>query len=253
MKTLILFAYNNRANIFDENLDFFLNFGVFESELCDFCIVVSGISTKSISLKVKNMRILERDNKYGDFGAWGHALENYNITNYGNFIFLNDTCRGPYIQGTCSVDMWPQLFLSGINDQCKLVGPTKNTMFADHIQSYAFGCDKIALDLLIKHKIFSPVLDYPAKKQEFILKHEVEMSQIILKNGYTLKSFFKSHSSCPIILSPWQVMFIKANMSMRFDKSEIQNSLPHSSPQRVQKFQEKKENKLIVARKLLKK
>lgn len=267
MKFLIVFAYCKRARIFDENLMFFLQNAVFESALYNFYIVISGDSNiiaevKNIENKFSNVKILYRENRFGDFGAWGYALRAVDLTMYEKFIFLNDTCRGPYVQGTCSLDMWPKIFLSNVNERCKLVGPTKNNMIADHIQSYAFGCDKLALDLLIGNDIFNPTIEYHARKQEFIVKHEVGMSQIILRNNYHIEAFFKGDGNSPyylpIILSPFEIMFIKTNIQIRIDRRQLYSALPSFNPLQFKKTaitteKNETERKLIVARKYLKK
>jgi len=229
MKTLVLFAYNDRNALYDENLTFFHTFGVFESDWCDFCIILSGRTKKKFD-ETSNLRIIYRENDAGDFGAWGSALKTYDLDAYDRFIFLNDTSRGPYVQGSCKISMWPKLFTSKIDEKCKLVGPTKNNVVADHIQSYAFACDKIALDILMEDGIFAPKLEYPRQKWDFIVRHEVGMSRLLVSKGYTFEAFFRGDGITPyygsIVISPFEVMFIKANMPMRFDKRQTEHPLP---------------------------
>ena len=229
MKTLILYAYNDRASLYDANLFFFLTHGVFESDHNDFCIIISGFSKKQIN-ETTNLRVLHRENKKGDFGAWGDALKLYNLADYDRFIFINDTSRGPYVQGTCNIKMWPELFTSRLNDRCKLVGPTQNSVIANHIQSYAFACDSVALKILMDDGIFTPTFEYPVQKMEFIVRHEVGMSRLLVDKGYTFEAFFRGDGITPyfgsLILSPFEIMFVKANMPMRFDKRQMENATP---------------------------
>lgn len=259
MKTLILFAYNERLSIFDDNLRFFIEFGVFESDLYDFCIVVSGPVQQLPTKKVKNMQILERNNEKGDFGAWGDGLKLYNLDSYDKFIFLNDTSRGPYVQGTCPVEMWPQLFTCMLDDRCKLVGPTQNSMIEEHIQSYAFACDITALKILMDDRIFAPTLQYPLQKNQFIIRHEIGMSRLLISKGFTFKSFFKGNGLTPyfglITISPFEIMFIKANMPMKFDKRQIENATPGWNSVHRPCLSTKKTNEkvLIVSRRSLQK
>lgn len=233
-QTLVLFAYNERDALFTSNLHYFLNNGVFESEQCDFCIIVNGESSQTIAGNVgANCCVLHRANRHGDFGAWGFALDTLG-TDYESFIFLNDTARGPYVPGWAARSDWVRHFTRRLSDACKLVGPTKNSMIAEHLQSYAFALDKTALELLLKERIFHPSLHYPAQKMQFIVAHEVRMSKLLRDAGFCVEQFYyppPGHGLTPYFtgtpLSPFEVMFVKTNTGMHFDQRQL--SVGHES------------------------
>lgn len=94
----------------------------------------------------------------------------------------------------------------------------------------AFATDNIGLQLLIKHNIFNldnNIKIYKTKgKREFIMNFEIEMSGVIMKNGYEISSFMQSDNYYKklkygdihhtnkyfgITVNPVEIMFIKNN------------------------------------------
>lgn len=225
-KTLCIFAYNDRNQSFTDNLKYFLQNGLFESANITFCIVVSGASTTIQFPKQDNLHVLRRENRHGDFGAWGYALDQLG-TGFDYFIFLNDTCRGPYIPHWAPRSDWVQFFCKRLDARCKLIGPTKNSLLGSHVQSYAFATDHIGLSILLEQKIFHPTLHYPAQKGEFIVQHEVRASKLLLEKGYEIAEFYNGNGgSSPYMafhfhLSPFEVMYVKTNTLAQFDQRQI--------------------------------
>ena len=142
------------------------------------------------------------------------------------------------------------VLLNLLSNEIKLVGPTinksniyidKNTNVPKHIQSMSFATDIIGLKLLIKNKILDEKNNIKVFKNEgktaFIHKFEVNMSKIIMDNGYNITSFNQSENNkidlkhndihfenkyFGITLNPIEIMFIKNN-SNRINNKELTN------------------------------
>jgi hypothetical protein len=229
MKTLVLYAYNERGQTFTSNLRYFLDNGVFAQQPdVTYCIVVSGASSQPIERP--GVEVLRRANEGGDFGAWGYGLEKMGAAgDYDYFIFLNDTARGPYVPAWAERSEWTRFFTMRLNDKCRLVGPTKNSMISEHLQSYAFAMRRDTMQLLRDEGIFAPRLDYKTQKSDFIVAHEIRMSSLLLRAGYEVGEFFQrsngASTTTPYFsratLSPFEVMFVKTNVFMRFDERQL--------------------------------
>jgi hypothetical protein len=139
---------------------------------------------------------LFRENTGLDFGAWGHVLFTEDdegillYTKYKHFIFINSTVYGPYMPSYCSRNDWPQLFISKLNNNVKLVGLSINKYGLrgepnPHVQSMVMATDRIGLDIAIKHKIFTKV-SIQKNKHSIITQKEVWLSRLILQAGYNI-------------------------------------------------------------------
>ena len=137
------------------------------------------------------------------------------------------------------------MFLKDIDDEVKMVGPTwfihsydkwlqeglkiprgKNT----HIQTYCFGVDREALNLLLEYNMFNSI---GKNKTEIIEYNEIGCSQLLLNNGYKLKPFQLSQFSTDehidinyndayfgTTINPLEIMFIKTN---RINNQTVKN------------------------------
>jgi len=191
-KHLIIYSYFEKLDS-KENLNFFIKNGIFEHEDYQFLIVVNGENFGIDLPEYKNVKLLYRENKGFDFGGWGFGLKNTNIRVYDYFIFLNSTCVGPFLPRYIPQELyWTDLFVSKIDNDIKLCGPTINYLPTNpnrskHIQSYAFGTDIIGLELLIKNGIFDP--DENINRKNVIENHELGMSDVLLSNNFKIYSF----------------------------------------------------------------
>lgn len=254
-KTLCLYAFNERDALFNTNLMYFIRNGVFASPDVVFCVIISGVSKINID-KQENITVLKRANEKGDFGAWGYGLEKMG-TNFDYFIFLNDTCRGPYIPNWSPRSEWVKYFTMKLDDKCKLIGPTKNDLYGEHLQSYAFAMNKETMQMLFDEKIFHPTLNYKTQKMEFIVQHEVGMSKLLLSKGFQVGEFFNGFGRSPyfrdVLFSPFEVMFVKTNFFKRFDQRQIAIGGGEPIPNQVQRQAGGGGNIKVVARSVLRK
>lgn len=239
MKTLITFVHFHKDNdsLPKENLDFFIKLGLIDSTDHHFNFVINSKTGGDQIPNKKNISIIKGHNKGYDFGAYKQSVESVNIEQFDRFVFINDTCRGPFLPTYIPKSItWVDMFLKDINEKIKIVGPTWfNTDYEQwvcdslkvpigqikHIQSYCFGMDANCLKLLLKNKKFNtegkPVLD-------IIKYHEIGISQFIINQGYDIKPFELSALSnlehpdinypnkySGTTINPLEIMFIKTN------------------------------------------
>ena len=238
MRYLVLFTYYE-TNASKLNLYFFLKNGVFRSNMITYIFIIKGNKLSVKIPKFNNVIVQKTLNEGYDFGGWSDGLKLVNLDNYDRFIFLNDTVRGPFLPTYLNKKDWVRHFTAFINIKVKLVGSTinRNKIYFrkiknDHIQSMSFATDKIGLDLLIKNNIFNKKLCIDKMKESkwnYISEFEIRMSEIILSNGYNIKSL----QFCEIkvdpqhllfynwtTINPLEIMFIKTN---RINNKIVQN------------------------------
>ena len=228
-KILIIYAYYEKNIIYKNNIEFFLQHGIYDE--CDYIFVINGFHSVTFPIK-SNIIIIERENLDYDFGAYSNALKISNISNYDYFIFLNTSVRGPFIPKYISIK-WYQPFINMIKNDIKLVGTTINILNIDHsshsdifekitgfkrphthVQTQFFAMDKECISFLISKNIFEkPEVDYK-NMTEFIALKEIMMSQLVLKNGWNI--------SC--IIPEYQ------NIDYRIIKNDINNTSFNCDP-----------------------
>jgi len=239
-KTLITFVYFERADkyqLYFDNLNFFQKIGVIPNENYHFNFVIHGQSALKHIVSQHNVSIINGHNKGYDFGGYKQSIDSICIDEFDYFIFINDTCRGPFIPDYIPSEItWVDMFLNKINNKVKIVGPTSWTADGSdytrkilkspdkqnkHIQSYCFGVDRIALKILLDNQKFDSI---GKNRDEVVLDHEIGCSQCLIRNGYEIESFQlskfgnKSHESVNKIgryfgttINPLEIMFTKTN------------------------------------------
>ena len=238
MKTLITFVHFNRPNnsLYRNNLDFFSKVGLTESLDHQFNFIINSKTGGENIPRGKNISVIQGHNKNQDWGAYQQSIYSSEIKEYDFFIFINDTCRGPFIPNYIPDDItWVELFLHKLNEKVKMVGPTwfnadecpwvKNNLKnvengkLAHIQSYCFGVDKKAMTLLLENNKF----DVIGKSWEDLVRdHEIGSSQLLLEKGYQIQPFqlsqyspeknrdiSQSNKYFGININPLEVMFFK--------------------------------------------
>lgn len=228
MKTLITFVHfkNDWSKV---NLDFFLKLGLTNSPEHHFNFVINSPSGGENIPIQDNISIIKGHNEGHDFGGYKQSLESVNINDFDRFIFINDTCRGPFLPEYLPFETWVDIIGNLFTDKIKLVGSTWN--FADaqnivkidnlHIQSYFFATDLQGLSLLLSGGIFNTK---NKAKTQIIKEHEIGMSRLLLKSGFKIKplqlsqhNVEKSRDICyngryyGTTINPLEVMFIKTN------------------------------------------
>lgn len=205
MKTAVLYATHCKT----ESLEYFLKNGYIETTGVDyyFCIndptlELSTYIDSIVTRKLQNIYVHNGENIGLDFGAWSEVLFKYDIASkYDYFIFLNNTCTGPFLPVYIEKN-WIDIVTEQLTSDVKLVGSTINYYYGNpHIQSYFFCTDKCGLNITIKSEIFSKSIREKYKnvnssdiniKCKLICDHEIRLSQVILDAGYNIKCFAKA-------------------------------------------------------------
>lgn len=238
MKTAIIYnSYNN-----NENTDFFIRNGVFESEKYYYYFIINDKGLR-YHVDKKNHKQINRENTGIDFGAYSFFVNKYEKTllkEYDYFIFINQTVIGPIFPVWFKGEQnWPDIFTSMIDDDTKLSGISIGYFPSPHIQSMFFCTDRIGLKILIDNNIFDEF--EKMTKEEIIKNREVSMSQTIISHGYNIKCLLKADQNIdfrknplPTHKDPWwhghylgktphpyETLFTKTNTEKRFDFAEI--------------------------------
>jgi hypothetical protein len=115
---LILYAYSESESG-RMNLNFFIEHGLHAA--ADFVFIFNGeTDAHELVPDRPNIRIVQRENKCYDIGAYGEILQKDDLYKpYKKFIMLNASIRGPFVpywSGRC----WSDLYLNKITDEVKV-------------------------------------------------------------------------------------------------------------------------------------
>jgi hypothetical protein len=201
MRTLILYAYFETPDA-ARNLSFFCRHGISPYRDRQHVVIINGAcSIENQIPRFENVLILRRPNTGFDFGAWAHALRSLPIEQFDYFFFLNSSVTGPFMPAYQDSACWPEVFTSRLDDKIKLTGITINVYGGDPIvQSMFLATDRVGLELLIRHKIFTGN-DTDATKEAVIFGREIPSSKIILDAGFSVDCLASSHGgrSMPLL------------------------------------------------------
>ena len=154
-KYVCLYAYYEKNDIYKENLIYFLNNGILDH--VDYYIIINGDSTVDIPIR-NNIKIIKRENKGFDFGAWSHCIHNYIKKQYDYYIFINTSVKGPYLTEEDKQNniTWLDKFLVLFNNKdIKMVGTSIN-IFLTQLEKYKnnYGYDPPYTNNVFYFKLF---------------------------------------------------------------------------------------------------
>lgn len=177
MKTLVIYVFHQ----FNQNVEFFLKFGVFQDPSTDFLFVINSL-TEKIPQPPPYARVVNRENVGHDFGGWSHGLFlDDNHKKYQSFVLLNSTVRGPFLPVWDDGQKWTKHFLDLLSESVALAGTTIGIYkMQPHVQSMLLAFDQRALEIGISSGIFTqkPV---QLPKDQVIIQKEVGFSTAVLK------------------------------------------------------------------------
>jgi len=242
MKTVILYVFHKitpMVKYFDKR--------IFKKDGYDFIYVVNNdkITDEQLSeLSLCNLyKLVKRKNIGNDFGAWSDTILEYELQDkYDNFIFINSSVYGPLFneEENCN---WCDILLNGLTEDVKLFGSTINghlSVQSFHVQSFVFCMKSDTLKYLIKKGIFKKEIICKTKKT-LIIQHEVEMSKLLLDNGWNIGCLLGHMKNMDFrkkelgkkrremidlqckkyllnkILKPKEVLFVKGNRDMTWE------------------------------------
>jgi hypothetical protein len=188
MKTLVLYVFH----VYNQRVKHFIENAIFKADDVDFTIICNSLDMAFDHPDY--VKVIRRENIGFDFGGWGEALrQDDTYTKYDNFIFINSSVSGPYLQEDEEGQRWTDVFLHGLSGNIRLYGPTINTIrnpSRAHVQSYAFCMDHEAVSYLLNE--CSIFINQPTFN-DAIWKSEVEMSRCILRKGWNIGSRMKHY------------------------------------------------------------
>jgi hypothetical protein len=196
-KTLIIY----QAHDINDNLEFFCRNGYIEDLKYDFVIVLSNPMLKlKFAPKKDNIRVMNRERGGIDFGGWAHVLHSQDqatkklYENYDYFVLLNSTVRGPFLPvwyDQSKHGYWPELFISKLNNEVKLVGSSINILgwpeqlSFPHVQSMLLVTDRVGLGIGIEGGFLSSN-NISTNKGGIICGEDIGFSKAIVKAGYNI-------------------------------------------------------------------
>lgn len=202
--TLIIYCYYEKNEDYKQNLLYFLNFGIIDTN--DYIFIINGHSTVEI-IENNNIKVNYRNNIGYDFGAYGEVLKSIDLNNYKYYFFINTSVRGPFLPNYIKIN-WTQPFLDLFKDDVKIVGttinlcnykglPYKNILdeqnYYIHVQSQVFVVDYECLIFLISKGIFD--INTENNFEKIIVLKEVKMSQLILKNNWNISCLLPEYQN----------------------------------------------------------
>lgn len=186
METLVVYA----CHVDNENVQFFLRHGMFESAHVKFVLVINNPSLVIANIpKWANVVVHNRENVGMDFGAWSYGLKQEPLIKaYKWFVFINSSVRGPFLPVWFKTGgNWTELFTGKLNEVVKLVGTTINVYNGlPHVQSMVMALDQTSLALALQNSIFNLETVKAESKDEIVASKEVSLSILLLKAGYNI-------------------------------------------------------------------
>ena len=98
-KYVCMYAYYEKDRDYRSNLEYFLKNGILDN--VDYYFILNGKCSVNIPEK-SNIKVLKRENKGFDFGAWSYALSKID-DEYDYYIFVNSSVKGPFKIGRAHV------------------------------------------------------------------------------------------------------------------------------------------------------
>jgi hypothetical protein len=193
MRYLIFYCYYEKSKDSQNNLQYFLNNGIYDEY--DYVFILNNACGITIQSK-NNITIVKRQHVGNDFHAYAHIINCINnLQEYDYFFFINSNVCGPFLPKYCNNKLkWTDIYTDLLKNNVKLVGSsiiisnTHNEKTIDfrtrynYLLPYAYvNIDTFALDKegfeFVKEKIFSQQIpDVP----------DILMSQMILRRGWNI-------------------------------------------------------------------
>lgn len=179
---LILYSYFETDEA-QRNLHYFLSHALHAR--ADFIFLMNGNYTVKIPSR-SNIRIIERENKCFDLGAYHEVLSaNETLTNYKRFIMLNASVRGPFFPSWANHICWSDAFFDKLDSHVKAVGITYNCAqnyggrVPPHLQSMLLATDQQAMK-----EILLPNLRCYGDYNDAVMGGEVQLTNWVRDAGY---------------------------------------------------------------------
>ena len=207
-KTAVFFHYYELNKNYKDNLTYFISVA-WRKEL-DFYIIDADNNTPPNLPSLPNIYLIRTRNINLDYGGYSQAIKilGDKINQYSNFVFINSSVRGPFIDD--SMSDWTKKFTDKLNDEVSLVGSSiniLNTRCRDseeyqkiskgsgpftHVQTTAYAMTYNMLTILIDSGFYENQTEL--KKSNVIFKYEIDLSQRVLSLGYNIDAVLPKYS-----------------------------------------------------------
>lgn len=120
---LILFSFHETESA-AKNLQFFLKHALHAK--ADFIFIINGEHTQNLSALVElpNVRVIERENRCFDLGAYHEVLTNDPALQaaYKRYLLVNDSVRGPFFPSWAEKTCWSDAYWDTLDQRTRLAG-----------------------------------------------------------------------------------------------------------------------------------
>lgn len=198
-KILVCYTFHQ----YNDNVKYFIKHGYLKHDRIDFIFIVNG---RIDNLPQLPGRVIQRENKGYDFGAWARAIyEDCNFEKYDYFVFANSSVRGPFLPAWCEQN-WVEVYCSHLSSEIGLVGSSvtasKEVKGKYFIQSYAYAMNRAALFFLLQKGFYN--IDFAGmSKVQLIIHCEEQMSYILESTDMGIKPLHSSHHHRDFLISPF--------------------------------------------------
>ena len=211
-KICCFYVYYEKDKSYKYNFTYFLNNGILDN--IDYYIIINGKCTVKIPNRT-NIKVLQRDNKGYDFGAYSYAVSKLDNITYEYYFFINTSVIGPYLSDN-SKD-WTIKFIKLFKNNVKVVGTSINIYTKDyiskynlntiykkskpfcHVQTMFFVIDNEYFNFLNRINFFNEE-EVNDKKFDYIITYkEVGLSQIALNNGWNINCILNEYEGLDYI------------------------------------------------------
>jgi lipopolysaccharide biosynthesis protein len=181
-KRIALFAHFDLHDIIDEYVLYYLKN---LREYADSIVFISTSNLPSLEKSKVNIfceKIIVRDNVGYDFLSWKIGLGQIpDLSYYDELILCNDSVYGPIFP-------LKEVFDTQLESKADFWGITDCSAVKYHIQSY-FIAFKRNVFLSETFRKFITNITIEKNKDDVINKYEIELTQELLKNGYSAKAY----------------------------------------------------------------
>ena len=184
MKRACVFVHYDKGNCIDPYVYGYLKaIKPFVDELI--FVTTALISNEDrVGVETLGAVVICRENIGYDFYSWKVGIASIDLSAFDELLQINDSCYAPLFN-------FSHIFEKMDKVDCDFWGITKSYEISTHLQSF-FVCYRKSV---LENKEFQKFwinLDVIPDKMELIKSYEIGLSQLLLKNGFKMESFFKT-------------------------------------------------------------
>lgn len=220
---VFIYAYYEKNKLYKDNLEYFLKNAILDN--IDYYFIINGNNTINFPI-ANNIKVIHRENKGFDFGAYSYAIKKILKKEYDYYIFSNATVKGPYLNNNNK--NWFDTFLELFIKNVKLVGTS--ICFTNYIKAIKkFNVESIyyvqSMFFIINRDLFNYLNKNNFFNDEELLNKEVILENIVINKEIKLSYLtYLSGGNINCYLSKYR------NLDFRNIKNDINNSSFNGDP-----------------------